>query len=82
MIFSMLRMVELCEQPFSRDSLNLRKNIATLFYLTGEKELANQFITEFVDYMMQSKNLAKLKILWQLHGLNGKHYMKLRRMCG
>ncbi len=56
MIFSMLRMLELCEQPFSRNSLNLRKNIATLFYLTGQKELANQFITEFADFMMQSRD--------------------------
>ncbi len=56
MIFSMLRMLELCEQPFSRNSLNLRKNIATLFYLTGQKELANQFITEFADFMLQSRD--------------------------
>ncbi|MBN2456101.1 MAG: hypothetical protein JXB29_06130 [Sedimentisphaerales bacterium] len=56
MIFSMLRMLELCEQPFSRNSLNLRKNIATLFYLTGQKELANQFITEFADFMMLSSD--------------------------
>jgi len=56
MIFSMLRMLELCEQPFSRNSLNLRKNIATLLYLANQKELGNQFLTEFADVMIQSKD--------------------------
>ena len=56
MIFSMLRMLELCEQPLSQNSLDLRQKIATLFYLTGEKKLANQYVTEFADLMIQSKN--------------------------
>ncbi len=56
MLFLMLRMVELCEQPFSKESLNLRKDISTLLYLSGQKVFANQFITDFADVMGQSKD--------------------------
>jgi hypothetical protein len=56
MIFLMLRIVELCEQPYSKESLNWRKNIATLLYLADQKKYGNQFITEFADIMGQSKD--------------------------
>jgi hypothetical protein len=58
MIYSMLRMLDLRgEQPLDATSLNLRIEIATLLYLSGQKEKATESITEFADWMCESNNI-------------------------